>query len=299
MTSSIEIILVPTILMVLGYVLKRINLLKPKDSNTLSKIVMKVGLPSLIFVNLSTASISTDMLILPVSSFFLSLICMVIALCYSRYRCYSKVKTWTIMIAVAVMNTAFVGFPITMGVYGTVGLTHAVFFDITSALIFVLFGIVLVTQFGGNRRDVIKTALSFMPLWAVVFGLIFNVLDINIGYVLDTTLNYLADATIPTIMLSLGLNLNFRDIRKYLGDSVFICAIRLVLAPVVMYVGLSLLGISGMNFNVAVLEAGMPTGMNALVLALAYSLDVDVMSSTIAMDTVLSLVSLTVIITFL
>lgn len=294
-----EIILVPTLMIVLGYVLKRQNILKSRDSNVLSRIVLTVSLPSLVFVNLSTANISTDMLLLPFAAFSLSGICMVISFLFCKYRGYSKVKTWTIMIACAMMNTGFLGFPISLGVFGNEGFLNAIFFDLETTLIFVIFGMVLVSIFGGNRKEVLKQAVGFVPLWAVIIALLFNIFHLQYGYVIETTLNYLGQSTIPLIMISLGLTLDFKEIKHSFTDSLFVASVKLILAPIIIFLILNAINFGGLSFKVAILEAGMATAMNALVLAITYDLDTKLMSSIIFTNTVLSLITLTGIITLL
>ncbi len=299
MVSSIEIILIPTLMIFLGYALKRVDILKAQDSTTLSKIVINVSMPALIFTNLVTANISINMIILPITSIIVSLICMTIAFLFCKSRGYSKIKTWTLMIASAMMNTGFVGYPITLGVFGNEGLINAIFFDLSTSIIFVVYGMVLVSQFGGDRKEVVKSGLSFMPLWAVIFGLIFNIGHIQYGYVLNSALTYLANSTVPLIMISLGLTIDFKGIKDYLNDSLVVSAIRLVIAPVIVFVALSALNVTGLIFKVAVLESGMSTAMTALVLSITYGLDNKLMSSCIFIDILLSLISLTCVITVL
>lgn len=299
MPTPVEIILVPTLMIVLGYVLKRQNILKSRDSNVLSRIVLTVSLPSLVFVNLSTANISTDMLLLPFAAFSLSAICMVISFLFCKSRGYSKVKTWTIMIACAMMNTGFLGFPISLGVFGNEGFLNAIFFDLETTLIFVIFGMVLVSIFGGNRKEVLKQAVGFVPLWAVIIALLFNIFHLQYGYVIETTLNYLGQSTIPLIMISLGLTLDFKEIKHSFTDSLFVAFVRLILAPIIIFLILNAINFGGLSFKVAILEAGMATAMNALVLAITYDLDTKLMSSIIFTNTVLSLITLTGIITLL
>ena len=299
MVSSIEIILTPTLMIFLGYALKRVDILKAQDSTTLSKIVINVSMPALIFTNLVTANISINMIILPITSIIVSLICMTIAFLFCKSRGYSKIKTWTLMIASAMMNTGFVGYPITLGVFGNEGLINAIFFDLSTSIIFVVYGMVLVSQFGGDRKEVVKSGLSFMPLWAVIFGLIFNIGHIQYGYVLNSALTYLANSTVPLIMISLGLTIDFKGIKDYLSDSLVVSAIRLVIAPIIVFVALSALNVTGLIFKVAVLESGMSTAMTALVLSITYGLDNKLMSSCIFIDILLSLISLTCVITVL
>ena len=198
------------------------------------------------------------------------------------------------------MNTGFIGFPVSLGVFGDAGFLNAVFFDLSTSVMVVLYGVVLAKKFGGDAREAVKSIVTFMPLWAVIFGLLFNALDINsLGYVLDSILEYLAGATIPMIMLALGLSLDFRNVGENFTDSIVVSVIKLVISPLIILVLLMLLNIHGMVFNIAILEAGMSTAGNALVLAISYNLDKDLMGSLIFTNVVLSIVTLTAIISFL
>ncbi len=299
MVNSIEVILVPALMIIVGMLLKKFNILEESHSAILSKIVLNISLPALIFLNVSTADIGGEMIFLPIIAFGFSLICMAIAFIYSKIRGYSKVKTWTIIILLAMMNTAFIGYPIVLGVFGDEGFVNAIFYDMGIALILVFFGVILSTMFGGDRKEVIKNGLSFVPLWAIVFAIIFNVFNVQIGYVLENSLNYLGESAIPLIMLSLGLTINFNEFRDYLSDTVFLTLSRLIISPVILYAILSGIGCGGLLLQVSVLESAMPTAMNALVLAINYDLEVELVSSVIFVTTILSLLTLPVVMGFI
>ncbi|MBO7719666.1 MAG: AEC family transporter [Methanosphaera sp.] len=299
MPSSLEVILVPTFMILVGLMLKRLSILDSSDSTLLTRIVLNISLPALIFVNLSKADISGDMLILPVIGLLLSFILLSAAYFYCRLRNYSKKTTWTIMIASSMMNTGFIGFPVSLGVFGNEGFLHAIFYDLSTTILFIVYGMILVKEFGGDRNDILRQSLKFIPLWAVVFAVIFNVFNLPIFDLAGSILGYFADSTIPLIMLSLGLTIDFNAIGRSIGDSLFVSFVKLVLSPCIICMILSLLHITGMTFNVAILEAGMSTAMNALVLAITYDLDVKLMSSLIFTNVILSLFTLTAIISFL
>ena len=299
MPSPFEVILVPTVMILLGILLKQINFLKQSDRELLSKIVLYIALPAMIFTNLKDANISPDMAYLPILGLVTSGLLLIVAYLYCRACNYSKKTTWTIMIAASIMNTGFIGFPVSLGVFGNEGFINAVFYDLATSTWVVLYGVILATKFGGNRKEALKKALTFTPVWAVIFALIFNVFNIPLIYVVENTLNYFGQATIPLIMLSLGLSLDFGNVKNYLSPSIAVSVIKLVIAPVIMFGLLSIFKISGMAFNIAILEAGMSTAGNALVLAIEYGLDADLMGSLTFTNVVLSVFTLTAIIGFL
>ena len=299
MPSPFEVILVPTVMILLGILLKQINFLKQSARELPSKIVLYIALPAMIFTNLKDANISSDMAYLPILGLVTSGLLLIVAYLYCRACNYSKKTTWTIMIAASIMNTGFIGFPVSLGVFGNEGFLNAVFFDLSTSLLVVVYGIVLARQFGGNTREVLKKAVFFMPIWGVIFGLIFNVFDIPLTYTVDSILNYFGNATIPLIMLSIGLSLDFRNVGQNLKDSLVVSIIKLVISPLIIFVLATWLNISGTALNIAVLEAGMSTAGNALVLAIEYGLDADLMGSMIFTNVVLSIFSLTAIISLL
>lgn len=299
MASPIEVILIPALMMLLGFFLKYIGFLKESDRDLLSNIVLYIALPAMIFTNLRTAEISSDMLFLPILGIATSILLLVPAYVYCRIRKYDEKTTWTILIASSIMNTGFIGFPVCLGVFGEAGFLNAVFYDLSTSAMVVAYGVILAKKFSGNSRDVIKNTVTFMPLWAVLFGLIFNVFTIPLGYVLDNIINYLSGATIPLIMLALGLSLDFGNVGDNFTDSIVVATIKLVIAPLIIFALVVLLDIRGLAFDVAILEAGMSTAGNALVLAITYDLDKNLMGSVIFTNVVLSVFSLTVIISLL
>lgn len=299
MASPVEVILVPALMILLGFFLRQKSFLDEDARDILSKIVLYIALPSLIFVNLRQANISRDMLFLPILGMAISLILFIIAYIYCRVRNYSKKRTWTIMIASSLMNTGFIGFPVSLGVFGNEGFLNALFFDLSTSVMLVIYSIILAKEFGGDKREVIRNTVTFIPIWAVIFGLIFNVFNIPLVYVVENILDYFGQATIPLIMIAIGLSLDYGSIKDYLSDSIAVSIFKLVLSPLIMFILLSLLNIRGMAFNIAILEAGMSTAGNSLVLAVQYDLDNDLTSSLIFTTVVLSIFTLTIIVSLL
>ena len=299
MPSSVEIILVPAVMILLGILLKKFGVLVEGDGNTLAKIVLNISLPSLIFSSVSSSVINGEMVYVPIISLGISFICMIIAYVYSRLRGYSKIKTWTIIILLSMINTGFIGYPVVMGIFGNEGFLYAVFFDFSTSILLVIFGTILSSFFGGNKKEVIKSSFTFIPLWAVIFGVIFNVLHITLPYVVESSLNYLGASTIPLIMLSVGLKIRFENFKSSVSDTLFVTLSRLLLSPIILYTILTQIGFTGFLLNVSVLQSAMPTAMNSLVLAITYDLDMNITNSVIVLTTVCSVVTLPFIMTFL
>lgn len=300
--NAIEITIISIVLMIgLGYFLKRIDFLSEKDIDPLNKIVMYILMPCMIFSALYSADMGLlpTLGILPFVILTASIGSGVIAYIILKRLHYDDKKIWSVLVTVMIANTAFMGYPVNLGVYGHPGFLRAIFCDLATTCMFLLLSFVLVLKFGGTVKRAFREILLFPPLWAVVLGISFNLLNIPIGSVLDKTVNYLADGAIPLIMISLGLSIELGGLARSKAMVIFTSIIKLGVFPLIALIVVSLLGLTGLQHDVGIIEAAMPSGMLSLLLAITYKLDYELTSDCILINTVISLITLPIIMTFL
>ena len=300
--NAIEITIISIVLMIgLGYFLKRIDFLSEKDIDPLNKIVMYILMPCMIF----SALYSADMSLLPTLGILPFVILTgsigsgVISYIVLKRLHYDDKKIWSVLVTVMIANTAFMGYPVNLGVYGHPGFLRAIFCDLATTCMFLLLSFVLVLKFGGTVKRAFREILLFPPLWAVVLGISFNLLNIPIGPVLDKTVNYLADGAIPLIMISLGLSIELGGLARSKAMVIFTSIVKLGVFPLIALIVVSLLGLTGLQHDVGIIEAAMPSGMLSLLLAITYKLDYELTSDCILINTVISLITLPIIMTLL
>lgn len=297
--NNIEITILSIVLMIaIGYVLKRIDFLSDDDVPTLNNIVIYILLPCMIF----SALYSADLSLLPklgslpfiilTSSFITGIISYFIL---KRFN-LSDIQLWSVLVTVMIANTAFMGYPINLGIYGNEGFLRAIFCDIATLIIFLLLSFVLVLKFGGSVKTAVKKIAFFPSLWAIILGIILNLSHIPIGPVLDNTISYLGNGAIPLIMLSLGISIDLAGIKRSKNMIIFTSIMKLALFPIIAFFIVSFLGFVDLEFKVSIIEAAMPSGMMSLILSITYKLDYELTSDCILINTVISLVSLPLII---
>ena len=300
--NAIEITIISIVLMIgLGYFLKRIDFLREKDIDPLNKIVMYILMPCMIFSALYSADMSLlpTLGILPFVILTASIGSGVISYIVLKRLHYDDKKIWSVLVTVMIANTAFMGYPVNLGVYGHPGFLRAIFCDLATTCMFLLLSFVLVLKFGGTVKRAFREILLFPPLWAVVLGISFNLLNIPIGPVLDKTVNYLADGAIPLIMISLGLSIELGGLARSKAMVIFTSIVKLGVFPLIALIVVSLLGLTGLQHDVGIIEAAMPSGMLSLLLAITYKLDYELTSDCILINTVISLITLPIIMTLL
>ena len=285
----------------LGYVLKRIDFLAEKDIGPLNKVVMYILMPCMIFHALYFADLSliSKLGILPIVILASSLITGAVSYIILKQFNFDDVKLWSVLVTVMIANTAFMGYPVNLGIYGQEGFLRAIFCDIATLCIFLILSFILILKFGGTAKTAVRKITFFPPLWAVILGLSFNFLNIPIGPVLDNTINYLGQGAIPLIMLALGLSIDFSGLSRSKSMIVFTSIFKLMFFPFVAFLFVSFLGLSDLQYNVTIIEAAMPSGMLSLLLSISYKLDYQLTSDCILINTVISLITLPIILMIL
>ena len=287
--DAIAITILSIILMIgLGYFLKRIDFLSEEFIDPLNKLVMYILLPCMIFSAISTA----DLTLLPK----LGILPFVII---ASSAVTGIVTLWSVLVTIMIANTGFMGYPVNLGVYGQEGFIRAIFSDIATLCIFLMLSFILVLKFGGNTKTALKKIVLFPTLWAVILGLLFNFLNIQIGPVFENTINYLGQGTIPLIMIVLGLSIEFDGISRSKSMIAFTSLMKLVFFPAVAFLVASSLGLVDLQFKVSIIEAAMPSGMMSLLLAITYKLNHELTSDCVFINTVISLITLPLIMALL
>lgn len=300
--NEIEITILSIVIMIaLGYILKRLDFLSEDDITPLNKIVMNILLPCMIFSALFSADLSAihKLGALPIAIICSSFIVGIISFIILKKFGFDDKRLWSVLVTVMIANTAFMGYPVNLGVFGDAGFLRAIFCDLGTTSIFLILSLLLVLKFGGTPRAAVKDILLFPPLWAVVLGIIFNLCNIPIGPVVDNVVNYLGDGAIPLIMISLGLSINLGGLKWNKDMVCFTSIMKLFIFPIVMFAFVTLFHFTGYEYTIAIVEAAMPSGMLSLMLAVNYGLDYHLTSDCILMNTVFSLVTLPIIISLL
>jgi hypothetical protein len=207
--------------------------------------------------------------------------------------------TGALIITCIVANTGYLGIPLSASLFGEEGLGQAVAFDaLVNSPIFLTIGVAIGAGLGSRAGVTSRERLrSFLrgnpPLVAVVAGML--VPDGFSPDVLHTAAEVLAYAVLPVGFAIVGITLASEAEDGALAfppplskPVVAAVGLRLVVAP-----GL-LLGLSAVTVDVPdtfILEAAMPTGVNALVVGHAYGLDLKVASSALAWSTAIAVIA--------
>jgi len=116
----------------------------------------------------------------------------------------------------------------------------------------------------GLWREVARNPL----IWGTAAGFLLNLAGFVPPAPLQAFLGRLADASIALGLITVGAALRLESTPGVRGFSVWLVAVKLLVLPLVALGVGSVLGLSGLNYQVAVLFAALPTASSAYILAM-------------------------------
>ncbi len=277
-----------------GYALRKFGLVRPEAARDLNQIILYLFLPPLIFTALHNAHLAWAVAAMPAMGWLAVGAGLLIAYAIGKLLRLSRPLLVTFLLASAMGNTTYLGYPIVRGLYGPAHLTLAILFDLlgsTLAVNTIGMAIAGAASSRGTAPGVIARRLISMPvLWALVLGLATR--GIGIPAPLDRLLIRLGDLTVPMSMVTMGLALRITYLRHRWRLVLASAGIKLVAIPLVVWIAARALGLPLAFQQSAVLEGAMPTMFYALNLALFFDLDVPFVLGTIAVSSLLAMATL-------
>lgn len=142
----------------------------------------------------------------------------------------------------------------------------------------------------GLLRELLRNPL----IWGTLLGLLLNIAGFTAPLPLQNFLGRLADASIALGLLAVGaaLRLDRQQQMGAYGLASWYLAVKLLAMPTVALVVGHLLGLSGLNYAVVVLFAGLPTASSAFILATRMGGDGNSVAWQISAGTLLSMLTL-------
>ena len=130
--NEIEVTILSIIIMIgLGYFLKRIDFLSEKDIDPFNRIVMYILMPCMIFHAIYSADLSmlSKLGILPFIILASSFATGIVSYFILKRLNLDDITLWSVLVTVMIANTAFMGYPVTLGIFGQEGFLRSIFCD--------------------------------------------------------------------------------------------------------------------------------------------------------------------------
>ena len=206
--------LLPVFLMItLGYVLKKLKFFSERIVDSLKKLVVNIGLPSLLFTAFSTVSFKSKYFLLFIMMFS---VCVLLLLIGNILRKHLRMSSPYFPMLMTGFEAGMVGYSVYTVAFGVEKLYEFALIDFGHVtFIFSIFvGLMMRLEQRGKRTNFLLSFITSPPIIGVLGGLVLGSFGIfrNIenNYVLSSihqTLKYLGSLVVPLICLIIGYDI--------------------------------------------------------------------------------------------
>ena len=281
----------------IGFLAASLGLLSRKAGEGLSDFVSAIGIPTLIFRTMATASLPEAQPWGYWIAYFSGLAIVWVSAMTLARRGFGTSQGQSVAAgyAAAQSNTALVGIPLIYRVFGDAGavplfLLLAIHLPITLTTATILYQ----GMAGFSPRRMLRRLLLHPIIVGLALGLAFRFSGLPLAGPAKAIVDQLAGASIPCALIAMGLALHRYGLQADKRLTAAICTLKLLVHPAIVYIlAFKVFTMPPVWGGVAVIFAAMPCGINAWLVADHYGEGVAEASSAIAVST--SLCVLTVL----
>jgi len=285
------------ILVVIGYFVgPRLKI----EARSLSRTAYFVFIPAFVFNIISEAKIDSELALQMLSFILVAQIAVaLLGFLVGKALRQSREITAAFVLIATFGNVGNFGLPLIVFRLGESARTYAtVYFVATIFISFVIcVGVASWARSGGVTAvfSVFKTP----ALIALIPALVFNITDVEVPIFLSRLSGLLGQAMIPVMLITLGVQMG--EIPKIkINFNVFAAStVRLIGGPVLALLIVPYFGLEGLERSTGILQAAMPAAVLASIIALEYKLLPEFVTTTVLFSTLYSILTLTVILTFI
>ncbi len=269
-----------------GFILRRKTQV---DKQTLTRLTFYIFSPALLFSSLVSSPLPLIELT-QIGGFAVAqnVVMGLVGLVFGRIFQFNRKQTIILIAAAMFSNNGNYGLALNELRYGADGLSAAIPYYVVEGIFLWTVGVIIFSLGSKSWREALIGLLRLPTLYAVIGAIVVKFSGLTIPAALESSITIAGRGAIPVMLIILGMQI--ADINRI--DSVKIAlpaiAMRLLIAPIVAYLLLRLFGMSGLNYNVSLLQASMPVAVASIVLATEYDLMPKAMTTTVVLTTLIS-----------
>lgn len=288
------------LMLFLGVVFKRTNLINDNFIDVASKLVFQVTLPALLFLSIVKSehdfASATNFIAFGISA---NILFFIFASFSVGKLLKNKVDKGVVVQGAYRANTAIIGLAYVANAYGHDAVAVAAIYVAPMTILYNILAVIALTPKGDSSftqvsKVMVKSITRNPLILAILTGVLFYALAIPVPEMVLSAGQYFANMTLPLALLCTGGSLNLKSLRNE-GRPTWISTLyKLVLAPVFITVAALMFGYRGLELGIVFFMSAAPTAAASYIMARAMGGNSTLAANIIALTTVLSLISTTV-----
>lgn len=264
------------------------------DGRTLGRFLFFLATPSLVFRSLYQMTI--DLVALQhVAVVTVGVLVVGVALSLLASFGQSRQRRAGLVLAGAIGNNGNMGIPICFFAFGDAGVALATVYYAISSFLSNTVGVVIASAGSSTMAGALLHSLQSPVLYAAFLGLVLNQVHVTLPGPLLSAIELLAGAAVPGMLVLLGTQLRSTH---FGGDQHIVwrsALIRLVASPAVAWALCHWMGVGGLERQVLIVQAAMPTAVMTTVLATEFNAAPNLVAAAVLLTSVLSMATLSVV----
>ncbi|MGK7376952.1 AEC family transporter [Planococcus sp. 1R117A] len=267
---------------------------KRLDIKPFSTVAIYILTPMLVFQNVYTASLDQQYANMVIFSLILLALLIFLSKLYCFVRKKGRSTESALILSTAFMNSGNYGAPIVLFAYGQQAFGYAISLMVIHIIFMNFFGIYYAARGAGGVKTAMKAVFEMPPTYAVLLAVFFKLFDYQVPENILSVVDLLAPATVPVIMVILGMQLAEINLSKLEWEKVsFAVILRLFISPAIAFGILLVMPMDPLLAKVLILISAMPSAANTVIYAVQYDSEPNLVSSITLITTLLSILTVT------
>ena len=286
------------LMLIIGYGAKKTNLIKEEHSKILNTVIINITLPAFVISHLMGRELNREMFITPCVVYSVCLVTVFLSILICRMLKFSPELTFALTLTASFANTGFLGYPITEALFrNTPGAVPTAVLVDQLGMQFLLYvsapiiaGFLIVKK--GEKRFSLSNVFDIFRspvMIACILGIVFH--KFTLPDFIQQTCGHLSGATVPLIMISIGLKIHPSETPKYVFPALIVIILKLLLQPVLMHWGMAMAVSEKYIIDVATIQMGLSPAMVTSILTDRHGGDTNFACAAIFICTMLTIIT--------
>ncbi len=290
------------IIVALGYILMRFGFLGESFTVSAERLVFKVALPVMLFLEVSGADAENlfDGKFILFCSGGIIILFFALSLTVPLFIKEND-KRGAFIQGIYRSNFAILGIPLAYNMFGEKGTQQIAMIMPFAITFFNVFAVIILSIYA--PRDVklsfsklivviLKSIVTNPLILSVIAALPFLFFKIPLPVIADKSLTYLSNMVMPVSLICIGVNFRFNDLRGRIGYALTASVFKVVIVPLIAVVLAVLLGFKNEQLGVILILFGGPTAVTSYIMAKNMKSDYKMAGQIIMLTTLLCIATI-------
>ena len=289
--------------MLLGAIAGKFNFLGENGDKILSRFVYYFSLPSVLFISCAEIELSKFLNIPFITAYGLGTAIVFYLIYLTPYVKVNKTELPLKAMTVASPNTAFMGIPVMLALFGTKAMLPVVITTIILSVVLCVTIVVIELTSPDRKHSILRTLFPVIfknpIILSIILGFIVSVFNVKLPDCLVNMFKSFGQTCGPTAMFAIGIPLTTLRLPKNKRQICYLSFVKLIIMPVITLGLLILFGASEFMIASGFILAGLPVAATTYIIAQKYEIYVLKSTEIIILSTIISIFTLTFAIIFL